>query len=524
MLLDHIRLRVRRGIAGAIALAVALALSTAAVTASGAAVTSKKAKVDKSAVLRVGVPLNDQGGVFFDPSNSVLNPFARLWVDLIYDTMIHDTPDGKGAPGLATKWSTPDPQTVELTLRNAKFSDGSAFNSAAVKAAWERLLASSVTTIPSEIKAITSIETPDDHTVRVHLSEPLSKQWINETLRNSFWLGVPSPAAVQAGNVTTKPVGAGPYALDNYQEGQQVTLKRNPQFYDPRAQKLGGIEFIEVSTGAPALAALQGGTVDLIGNLATDALDKIKGQPGLALSSQPGTLVYDISLCTSEGPFASKKARQALQYAIDRKGINDAAFAGQGTPTILPLSPSHPFYNKALAKTYSYNPKKAKALFKQAGVKPGTTITALVPTGPPEPAISEIVQSELKDLGLKVQITPSTNVPADAGRLRPAMDFVGLDPTLFQFAFAPPVANALNACGWKNADVEAALNATKNASLSEGQVKAAWDKFQKLVLAESPVVFTDVAPLLAAHTDKVKGIDIIYNIIGPYLRDVYMVK
>ncbi|TMK59226.1 MAG: hypothetical protein E6G60_14995, partial [Actinobacteria bacterium] len=113
---------------------------------------------------------------------------------------------GKIAPGLATKWATPDPQTVELTLREGvEFSDGAAFNAAAVKTAWERLLASSVPTIPAEIKAITNIEAVNDTTLRIRLSKPIAKVFVNETLENSFWLAVPSPAAAAAGTLNSKP-------------------------------------------------------------------------------------------------------------------------------------------------------------------------------------------------------------------------------------------------------------------------------------------------------------------------------
>src|SRR5262245_1734950 len=141
--------RWRRGyVASAIALVIALGAGALTAAAGGAAVPS--ARVDKSAVLRVGVPLAEQGGVFFDPANSTPSPYARMWIDLIYDTMIHNTPDGKGEPGLATKWESTDPQTVEVTLRSGvKFADGAAFNAAAVKAAWDRLLASNVSTIPA---------------------------------------------------------------------------------------------------------------------------------------------------------------------------------------------------------------------------------------------------------------------------------------------------------------------------------------------------------------------------------------
>ena len=78
-------------------------------------------------MLRFGVPFEDQGGPFFDPNSpkASANPTPRLWLDLIYGTMIIQTEDGKGAPGLATEWSAPDANTVELTLRDGvKFSDG----------------------------------------------------------------------------------------------------------------------------------------------------------------------------------------------------------------------------------------------------------------------------------------------------------------------------------------------------------------------------------------------------------------
>ena len=472
----------------------------------------------------MGVPLVEQGGVFFDPANSVFNPFARLWVDLIYDTMIHDTIDGKGAPGLATKWSTPDPQTVELTLRTAKFADGTPFNSQAVKAAWERLLAATqVATIPPEIKAVTSIDTPDDTTVRVHLSQPVAQTWIDDTLRNSFWLGVPSPAAAQAGTLNTKPVGAGPYQLDNYQESQKITLKKNPRFYDPKAQKLAGVELIEAAAGQSSLTALQGGTVDLIVLADPSAIQTVKSA-GFVVTSRPGIQVSDFGLCVSDGPFASKKARQAVQYAVDRKGINAAASAGQGTPTILPVTGVSPFYNKSLEKTYSYNPKKAKALLEQAGVKPGTTVRALVSTNPVQAAISQIVQSNLEAIGLKMEITSSTNVPADAARLRPDITFAAITPDLWSLAFANPAATTLNICGWKSTEAASALDTARDSSKTPADRQKAYDTLQKILLDESPDIFTVVQPLLAAHTKNVKGVEVIHTIIGADLSTVYIAK
>ena len=65
-----------------------------------------------------------------------------------------------------------------------------------------------------------SIEAVGDNIVRIHLSEPLAKQFIDNELKNSNFLAVPSPAASRPGTVDAKPVGAGPYMLDSYTTGQ----------------------------------------------------------------------------------------------------------------------------------------------------------------------------------------------------------------------------------------------------------------------------------------------------------------
>src|SRR5512144_624004 len=121
------RTRSRRGVAPSLVIVIALCATALVATSSatGAEVAAQKqGKIDKNAVLRFALAMADQGGVGFDPSNMRPSPANNQFADAIYDVMIHDTPDRKGSPGLATKWSTPDPATAELTLRQGvKFSD-----------------------------------------------------------------------------------------------------------------------------------------------------------------------------------------------------------------------------------------------------------------------------------------------------------------------------------------------------------------------------------------------------------------
>jgi len=162
-------------------------------------------------------------------------------------------------------------------------------------------------------------------------------------------------------------------------------------------------------------------------------------------------------------------------------------------------------------------------LLKKAGVAPGTKVSAMVPTQAPYPAIAEIVQSNLKDVGLDLQITTTANFAADAVTAKPDLLTVQLDPTLFSLALGGQT-TVLNNCGYNNPAVVAALTTATDGSKSAAEQKAAWATLQKIVVDEAPIVFLNVNSVLGANTDKVKGFDIINAPYGPQLNRIYKVK
>ncbi len=515
----------RRGTAAIAATAAlcATALVTTS-TVSGAEVrTQKQSGIDKSAVIRMGIGVGDNGGSSFDPANSRPNPYNAEWMDLVYDVLIHDTPDGKGSPGLATKWSTPDPSTAELTLRSGvKFTDGTPLTAAAAKTAWEKLLAANLFTTPNDIKAISSIETPSDTSLKIHFNAPVAETFLANSTHHSWWLGIPSPTAAATGNLNTKPVGAGPYQLKDYVQDQKITLEKNPSYWDPKSQLAAGWEFIQASAGPPAVNALTAGTVDLIWSIPPDATETLKNNPNLTVTGLPGTRVFDIGLCATSGTFASKEARQAIQYAVDRDALNSGAMADTGLPWQTVIGPTSPYYNKKLNSTYKYDVKKAKALLKQAGIPEGTTIKGLASNSVPQPQFAEIVQDQLKKVGLNLEFAVATNLVDDANRQKPDVLFVGFDPSLWGFAFNQT--STLNICGWSNAQVTASIATMQDGSKTEAEKKAAADSMQKILLDESPDIITVLSPLTAASAKKVQGIQTIQNPYGPQLSTVYVTK
>ena len=70
------------------------------------------------------------------------------------------------ADNFATKWSALDGSTAELTLRQGvKFTDGTPFNAAAVKQAWDRAIAADQSIDPPSVRAMTSVDAVNDNTV-----------------------------------------------------------------------------------------------------------------------------------------------------------------------------------------------------------------------------------------------------------------------------------------------------------------------------------------------------------------------
>jgi peptide/nickel transport system substrate-binding protein len=331
---------------------------------------------------------------------------------------------------------------------------------------------------------------------------------------------VPAPSSIAAG-VESKPVGAGPYMPDNYATGKLV-LKKNPSFYDPKATKLAGIEFLNMSQGQPAVSALQAGSVDLIWSIPPDSIAALEGA-GFDITPTPSERSYQAALCGTAGVFASKEARQALQYAVDRDEINEGALAGTGEPSLSPVPPNHPYFDKAAVKGFKHDPKKAKALLKEAGVAEGTTVKAIVAAQAPFTTVAEIVQAQLKEVGLEMQITQSTNIVSDLTTMKPDMAIVTMEPSRFA-GFFSKTPGPTNWCSNYNAELDAALTTTLDGSKSDAEIAAAYKTMQKLMADESTNVVLNMLGLVAAHTDKVRGLEVINSPYGPMLNPVYMVK
>ena len=260
-------------------------------------------------------------------------------------------------------------------------------------------------------KLIKSVKKLDDYHVQFVLSEPnaafladwgmdfasiLSAEYADAMMKK----GTPE-------NVDNWPIGTGPYVLQQYKADSQIRYLANPHYWDG-AVPTKHLIFAITPNVETRLAKLQTNECQIIPAPSPVQFDVIKNNHDLALHAVEALNVGYLAFNTEKKPFDNVLVRQALNYATDKQAIVNAAFMGSGTVAKSPIPPNMMGFNKDL-KDYSYDPEKAKALLKQAGLEKGVEVTLWSmpvqrPYNPNSRRIAEMMQSDWAKVGVKAKI------------------------------------------------------------------------------------------------------------------------
>jgi peptide/nickel transport system substrate-binding protein len=153
------------------------------------------------------------------------------------------------------------------------------------------------------------------------------------------------------------------------------------------------------------MAALRAGDIDVIGYALTPehALE-VRGRRDLVLVEGRSTSEITVGLNNSRRPFDDARVRRAITHATDRKEIVEGAMFGFGTPIGSLMSPGERYYVDT-AGTYPYDPERAKALLREAGLPNGFTATFLLPAPYPyERRAGELLAAQLARVGIRLTL------------------------------------------------------------------------------------------------------------------------
>jgi peptide/nickel transport system substrate-binding protein len=356
--------------------------------------------------LVVGMPIEPPG---LDPT--VAAPVAIrevTWVNL-YEGLVRIDRNGKVQPLLAKSWEiSPDGLTYTFRLQEGvKFHDGTTFDSADVKFAFDRARDPKSTNAQKQIFApIASIETPDAATVVIKL-----KETSGNFLTYLGWGDAVIVAPETAENNKANPVGTGPFKFKSWTRGDKVELVKNPDYWQKDKVKLDSVTFRFISDAQAQVAALRAGDVDAFPNLGAPELfaefQKDSRFKAVAGNTEGETVA---GLNSAKKPFDDVRVRRALMHAVDRKALIEGAYSGFGQPIGSFFSPNHPAFVD-MTNVISYDPAKAKALLTEAGYGNGLSITIKTPQMAYASRSAELLSAMFAEVGVDMKIIP-TEFPA----------------------------------------------------------------------------------------------------------------
>jgi peptide/nickel transport system substrate-binding protein len=134
------------------------------------------------------------------------------------------------------------------------------------------------------------------------------------------------------------------------------------------------IRFIVIRDAAARIAALMKGQIDVMMELTTPDILRLKHAHSVRIVSAPGGTVNAILIQSADPLLADVRVRRALELSIDRRSVALLATAGTAQLNASMIPVSSPYYDAEQAKTPTMNVALARRLLAEAGYK-GQQIT-----------------------------------------------------------------------------------------------------------------------------------------------------
>lgn len=336
-----------------------------------------------------------------DPAVDTLITSVSVMMN-IYDSLIWRDGDGKIVPGLAESWEFPQPDLMRLTLRKGvTFHNGDPFTADDVVFSFQRLFdKDNPSPLLSSLNGfVDSVEKVDDFTVLVHMPAP--RATVVPTLVRIPILPKKAFEAVGAQAFGVAPIGTGPFKFVRWDKNQQIVLERNDAYWRGPAA-IESFVIRPIPEDFARFASLSNHEVDIITNLTSERLEEVKKTPGLKAGVVPSVRNVFVGIQTRKGPFTDVRARQALNYAVDKKALIDVVMGGYAIENASACTKT--LFGAADVPPYEYNPEKARELLAEAGVPSGLTVEMLGPVGryTKDKELQEAIAGMLADVGINV--------------------------------------------------------------------------------------------------------------------------
>lgn len=319
-----------------------------------------------------------------------------LW-RMIYDTSLHFNNKTKELePQLATEWSTDDGgKTYIFKLREGvKFHNGETLKASDVVFTFNRM--EGTTSCNGLFLKVESVEAIDDLTVKMTLVDP-NLDW-------PYMMTLPTACIQNEKAITEDPVdgpgvGTGPWKIDSYEFGNYTKLAAFEDSWRgaPNAKTF---TFRYIPEDSARLIALQNGEIDICQTPAAIELGRIEEDPALDLIAYEGGSLTYMAFNTQREPASNEDLRKAVAHAIDIDSIIAVAAEGRGKKATSFWGWDE--YGYVDMGGYERDLDLAKEYLNKAF--PDGNATLDISVGADRKTIAELIQSQVKEIGLTVNI------------------------------------------------------------------------------------------------------------------------
>ncbi len=514
------RLRKRMNVLAALATMLLIQACTGSPTTNEASSPTQGTGTEQGGTLIVAMTSSDLPTMDVVPSQG-LEAYKFVGFQL-YDGLVNFDPLAADeiVPGLAKSWEVDGKKWTFHLREGVKFHDGSPWNADAAVFNLDRLIKKDSPDYNANMSALNSRRTRsidiyrkiDDLTLEIY-----TKEVDGFILYELPYILFASPEAVRKhGDAYEKnPSGTGPFKFVEYKERQYTVMASNKEYWKEPA-KLDQLIVRPMQDPASRYAALRSGEIHLAEVPPPDAIPEIK-QSGFQVVTKPYAHIWFYQPNMSIPPFHDVRVREAFALAIDKEGLCENLLNGACAAANGPFFQEQKWYPKD-AKTFEYNPEKAKQLLAEAGYPDGVDLKIQMPSSGsgnmwPLP-MAEYIQMNLAQVGFRVKFDVydwSTISNTLRGEFPSGVHAIEMSrgmrvPSDFERNFITPPPGGSNNMGYNNEELSKLITEVKNT--------VDVSKQDELLLKAAKLIQDDVAYLPVVHdlnlralSPKVKGFE-----------------
>ncbi len=455
--------------------------------------------------------------------------FNDAIVDRLFLQLVDEIPDYSSGPAtfsprLARSWEF-STDRLELTFElrdDVRWSDGTPVSAEDVRFTWQAQTHPEVAWNYSFVKeSIDDVEVLGPGRVRFHFAAASASQLMDANegviLPAHVWGGLPfeqwrqEPAWFEEHLVTD-----GPFLLESIRPGEQISLVRNEDYYEPGLPHLDRVVFRRLADQTILVEQLLAGELDMVRMPSPSDIERIEASPHLVTLEYPHRQFDLITWNTSRPPLDDPAVRRALALAVDRETIVETLFQGHATVASSPIV-SWAWPHPPDLEPWAFDPDAARELLEERGwtstdrstrARDGVPLQIEILTNPGSPLrwnALQMIQAQLGEVGVGVELRQidyntlmkrNVSQDFDATLLGLLMD-TSLD--LGYLLHSDSIGTGYNFGAYSDPEVDALIDQA-NAALDKRDAEAALVEIQWILHREQPLLFLwEPRGLVAIH-------------------------